>query len=48
MTKRIFSLLLALALLCLSGAALAEEAASVYPIAGAEGVTRADADHLPV
>lgn len=39
MTKRIFSLLLAIALLCLSGAALAEEAASVYPIAGAEGVT---------
>lgn len=39
MTKRIFSLLLAIALLCLSGAALAEEAASAYPIAGAEGVT---------
>lgn len=39
MTKRIFSLVLVLALLCLSGAALAEEAASAYPIAGAEGIT---------
>ena len=39
MTKRIFALLLALALLCLSGAAWAEEAASAYPSAGAEGVT---------
>lgn len=37
MTKRIFSLVLILTLLCLNGAALAESAA--YPIAGAEGVT---------